>query len=98
MWTETHKKNWADQHSELLYYTSNGQFKSKMNLPLEKVGKIPLGALTKCLLNLRELGQVNLETKACFIRRILVASNAIQTIDNEVNHLIIYCLNCIRLD
>ena len=34
--------------------------------------------------------------KACFIRRILVASNAIQTIDNEVNHLIIYCLNCIQ--
>ena len=23
-------------------------------------------------------------------------SNAIQTIDNEANHLIIYCLNCIR--
>ena len=34
-----------------------------MNLPLEKVSKIPLGALTKCLLNLRELGQINLETK-----------------------------------
>ena len=44
--TETHKKNWAGQHSELLYWTSNGQFKSKMNLPLEKVSKIPLGALT----------------------------------------------------
>ena len=29
-------------------------------------------------------------TKACFIRRISVASNAIQTVDNEVNHLIIY--------
>ena len=37
-------------------------------------------------------------TKARFIRRISVASNAIQTIDNEVNHLIIYCLNCIRRD
>ena len=36
-------------------------------------------------------------TKACFIRRISVASNAIQTMDNEVNHLI-YCLNCIRRD
>ena len=36
--------------------------------------------------------------KACFIRRILVASNAIQTIDNEMIHLIIYCLNCIRRD
>ena len=44
--TETHKKNWAGQHSELLYWPSNGQFKSKMNLPLEKVSKIPLGALT----------------------------------------------------
>ena len=47
MLTETHKKNWAGQHSELLYWTSNGQFKSKMTLPLEKVSKIPLRALTK---------------------------------------------------
>ena len=31
-----------------------------------------------------------------FIRRISVASNAIQTIDNETAYLIIYCLNCIR--
>ena len=30
------------------------------------------------------------------MRRISAASNAIQTIDNEANHLIIYCLNCIR--
>ena len=37
-------------------------------------------------------------SKACFIHRISVASNAIQTINNEVNHLIIYCLNCIRCD
>ena len=44
--TETYKKNWAGQHSELLNWIMNGQFKSKMNLPLEKVGKIPLGALT----------------------------------------------------
>ena len=28
-------------HSELLYYTSNGQFKSKMDLLLEKV-KLPV--------------------------------------------------------
>ena len=35
--------------------------------------------------------------KACFIRRTLVASNAIQTIDNELRYLI-YCLNCIRRD
>ena len=28
-------------------------------------------------------------------RRISVASNAIQTIDNEMIHLIIHCLNCI---
>jgi hypothetical protein len=39
---------------------------------------------------------------ACFLRQISVASNAIQTIDNEavneVYHLIIYCLNCIRRD
>ncbi len=27
---------------------------------------------------------------------IFVVSNAIQTIDNYVRHLIIYCLNCIR--
>ena len=38
------------------------------------------------------------KSKACFIRRISVASNAIQTTDNEVNHLIIHCLNCIRRD
>ena len=37
-------------------------------------------------------------SKACFIRRISVASNAVQTIDNEVNHLIICCLNCIQRD
>ena len=35
-------------------------------------------------------------TKARFIRRISAASNAIQTKDNEANHLIIYCLNCTR--
>ena len=34
--------------------------------------------------------------KATFIRRISAVLNAIQTIDNEANHLIIYCLNCIR--
>ena len=49
--TETHKKNWAGKHSELLYWKSNGQFKSKMNLPLEKVSKIPLGALTNSIVN-----------------------------------------------
>ena len=37
---KTHNKNWAEQHSELLYWTSNGKFKSKMDLPLEKVSKI----------------------------------------------------------
>ena len=31
-------------------------------------------------------------SKARFIRRISVASNAIQTIDNEIAYLIIYCL------
>ena len=36
--------------------------------------------------------------KACFIRLISVASNAIQTIDNKMIHLIIHCLNCIRRD
>ena len=36
--------------------------------------------------------------KACFIRRISVVSNAIQTIDNEMSQLINYCLNCIRRD
>ena len=34
--------------------------------------------------------------KVRFIRRISAMSNAIQTKDNEANHLIIYCLNCIR--
>ena len=37
-------------------------------------------------------------SKARFRRRIFVASNAIQTIDNQGSHLIIYCLNCIRRD
>ena len=38
----------------------------------------------------------NHERQARFIRRISAVSNAIQTKDNEANHLIIYCLNCIR--
>ena len=38
----------------------------------------------------------NSVTKAQFIRRISAVSNTIQTKDNEANHLIIYCLNCIR--
>ena len=42
--------------------------------------------------------QLNLKLKACFIRRISVASNTIRTIDNEMIHLIIHCLNCIRRD
>ena len=46
MLTETHRKNWAGQHSELFYWTFYGQFKSKMSLPPEKVSKIPRGALT----------------------------------------------------
>ena len=36
------------------------------------------------------------EAETTFIRGISAVSNAIQTIDNEANHLIIYCLNCIR--
>ena len=35
------------------------------------------------------------KTKARFIRCISAASNAVQTKDNEANHLIICCLNCI---
>ena len=33
------------------------------------------------------------DNKTRFIRRISAVSNAIQTKDNEANHLIIYCLN-----
>ena len=40
--------------------------------------------------------QNNFDTKARFIRCISAVSNAIQTKDNEANHLIIYCLNYIR--
>ena len=40
MLIESHEINRAKQHSELLYQASNGQFKSKMDLPLEKVAKI----------------------------------------------------------
>ena len=36
--------------------------------------------------------------KACFMRRISLASKAIQAIDNEASNLMIYCLNCIRRD
>ena len=41
---------------------------------------------------------LNKANKARFKRRISVASNAIQIIDNETAYLIIYCLNCIRRD
>ena len=34
---EIHKKNLAGQHSQLLYWTSNGQFKSKIQLLLKTV-------------------------------------------------------------
>ena len=30
------------------------------------------------------------------MRRVSAVSSAIQTKDNEVNHLIVYCLSCIR--
>ena len=43
---EAHKKNWTKQHSELFYWTSNKQFKRKMDLPLEKVSKITSASLT----------------------------------------------------
>ena len=46
---ETHQKDWPGQHSELLYWTSNGQFKSKMDLlTLDKVSnyKVTRGSLT----------------------------------------------------
>ena len=43
---EAHKKNKTKQHSELFYWTSNEQFKSKMDLPLEKVSKITSASLT----------------------------------------------------
>ena len=38
----------------------------------------------------------NQATVARFIRHISTVSNAIQTKDNKENHVIIYCLNCIR--
>ena len=44
----------------------------------------------------KDFGDWKIKTKTSFIRRISAVSNAIQTIDNEANHLIIYCLNCIR--
>ena len=34
MFTETRKKNWAQQHLELLLWTPNEQFLSKMKLSL----------------------------------------------------------------
>ena len=46
MFTETHKKNWAKQHSKLLCGTPNEQFESKMKLSLEKVSKITCTSMT----------------------------------------------------
>ena len=46
--------------------------------------------------NILELQCATEVAEATFIRRVSAVSNAIQTIDNEANHLIIYCLNCIR--
>ena len=46
MLIEAHKKNWTKQYSELLYWTSNEQFKSKKDLPFEKVSKITSACLT----------------------------------------------------
>ena len=41
---------------------------------------------------------MELLAKDRFLRWISVASNAIETIDNETAYLIIYCSNCIRRD
>ena len=38
------------------------------------------------------------QTKAISYVELFVALNAIQTMDNEISHRIIYCLNCIRCD
>ena len=45
--TEAHKINPAKLHSELGYQASIGQFKSKIDLSLVKVGKITSASLTK---------------------------------------------------
>ena len=42
---------------------------------------------------LKDLKYLN---KTTFICRISAVLNAFQTIDNDANHLNIYCLNCIR--
>ena len=47
MLVEAHKKNYTKQHSELFYWTSNGQFRSKMDLCLGKVSKITSASQTK---------------------------------------------------
>ena len=55
--------------------------------------------IVDCWLTIEKLSILNISiTKARFKRRISVASNAIQTIDNELTYLIIFCLNCIRCD
>ena len=68
-----------------------------MNIPLPPVNALP-AALSPFyqIIDINTMGQSG--SKACFIRRILVASNAIETTDNEMINLIIYCLNCIRRD
>jgi hypothetical protein len=52
---------------------------------------------SKSLYQKQSMVSVNV-CKARFRRRISVASNAIQTMDNEITQLINYCLNCIRRD
>ena len=39
MFAEAHKKNWAKQYPEWLCWASNGHFKSKIKLSLDRVSK-----------------------------------------------------------
>ena len=52
-------------------------------------------AYAYCFSNSRQL-EFSSKIQARFIRRILVASNAIETMDNEMTNFIIYCWNYIR--
>ena len=47
----THGGNWAGQHSELLCWTSNGQFESEMNSPLERVSLSSIRGLVPALVS-----------------------------------------------
>ena len=80
---EAHKNNLTKQHSELFYWTSNEQFKSKMDLPLKKVGKITSASLTIASLILCAV-RINCKAKFSTSRRQTIMSAVIFLFRSDV--------------